>query len=230
MALLQVEADQNGIIDLGESGIEALALTLNADPESIRPHLERLAARGSIVIEPDHILIPNFQSAQNAKWNNSTRCRVYREKKRKGTDTPRVRTDTRDVGGDTPDVECNIPRVVSKRRNTPRVRTDTRDVVSDTGDVTSDTPRVVSKRVDTQNVATDQGGVKRGLSNEEKRVARNKVIQEGLEQIRMERANSGTGADTPDVSTDTPDVEANTPDVSTDTPRVRSNTRRVNSS
>ena len=76
MSLILEEVDMDGRLELGEDAIAGIAQAIHAPPDEIRPYVELLLGRESILIRGDTVEVPNFESAQSAKFADSIRSRV----------------------------------------------------------------------------------------------------------------------------------------------------------
>lgn len=78
------KCDRAGLIDLGRRGRKALAFVvghpINADV--IDNALDELVADGSVRIEGEHLIVPNFVAAQEAQASDAARKRTQRERDR----------------------------------------------------------------------------------------------------------------------------------------------------
>ena len=137
MSLILQEVDAGGRLELGEDAIAGIAQAIQAEPNSIRPYVKMLIDRGSICVSNDTLEIPNFESAQSAVYDNTIKCKTYRQRKKLAS-SREVRRD--DSPKDPPPKPGMKKRV--KKRDTKSVETDTRSVETDISSVGTDTRSV----------------------------------------------------------------------------------------
>lgn len=83
MMLLR-KVDRAGILHLGKHGLNAVAVTLGhaESRERIVPAIDVLIADGTVVLDGDKLVVPNFIEAQEARISDAQRKRDQRERDR----------------------------------------------------------------------------------------------------------------------------------------------------
>lgn len=76
------KVDRAGLIDLGEDGLDGLAVALRMPLEVVEPGLSGLLRRGSVRQVGTTLVIPNFVAAQEARQSDRVRQQASRERAR----------------------------------------------------------------------------------------------------------------------------------------------------
>src|SRR5580692_326706 len=116
LPLVLRKLDRVGLMDLGDDGVEALAIMVELPLDVVQIGLTHWLNRGTLKIVRGVLVMPNFLDAQEAKASDAQRARESRAKardkalaeekglivtKRDGDDTARDATDTQRDGSDT---------------------------------------------------------------------------------------------------------------------------------